>query len=123
MLRRRASAELILQRAPELDASDRSLLEAIYASGQSAAAVARLLGQPQRTVSARVRRLVRRVCTPEFGLVLLLQERWPKTRREVARACFVRGLSIREASQSLGITFHAARKHHAAIRAMAEAAA
>ena len=122
-LRRRAGAAVMLDRAHLLDPADQRLIEAIYSRGQSAAAVARLLGQPSRKVNARVHRLVKLLCSPECALVQAMKTRMPQARREIARACFVQGMSIRAASARVGITFYAARQHLAAVRALAEAAA
>ncbi len=121
-LRRRASAEEVLSRAHLLEATDRRVIEAIYGSGRTAAEVARVLGLPARKVSGRVRGVVKRLCSRECTLVQSMKSRWPETRRAVAVACFVHGLSIRRASERLGISFHSARQHYAAVRAILEAA-
>ncbi len=122
-LRRRAGSDLVLERAHLLDPADRRLIEAIYARGVTAAAMSRLMGQPPRKLTSRVRRLVKHLCSPECALVQAMESRLPRVRREVARACFVQGLSIRAASARVGITFYAARQHLAAVRALAEVAA
>mgnify|MGYP002654994195 CR=1 FL=1 len=122
-LRRRAGSDLVLERAHLLDPADQRLIEAIYARGVTAVAMSRLMGQPPRKLTSRVRRLVKHLCSPECALVQAMESRLPKVRREVARACFVQGLSIRAASARVGITFYAARQHLAAVRALAEVAA
>jgi hypothetical protein len=122
-LRRRAGADVVLARAHLLEAADRGVIEAIYGSGQSATQVARVLGVPARKMCDRVRAVVKRLRSRECTLVDTMGPKWGTTRRGVAVACFVHGLSIRRASERLGITFYAARQHYAAVRAILDAAA
>ncbi len=122
-LRRRAGADVVLARAHLLEAADRGVIEAIYGSGQSATQVAQVLGVPARKVRGQVRAVVKRLRSRECTLVDTMGPKWGTTRRGVAVACFVHGLSIRRASERLGITFHAARQHYAAVRAILDVAA
>ena len=54
----------------------------------------------------------------EYGLVRARRGSWTSTRRRVATACFIRGLSLRAAAQELNLTFHTVRLHHAAVLAL-----
>lgn len=95
-------------------------------------------GEPERrecdarALRARVRRVVRRMLTPEYRAVA----RWfsieklnlggadgaplSALRRKVAASCFLHGLSIREAAQELGLSLHTVRRHRDAVAALAE---
>lgn len=90
-----------------------------------------------RALRSRVRRVVRRMLTPEYQAVA----RWfaieklnagracgvsgaiGALRRRVGASCFLQGLSIREAARELGLSLHTVRRHRDAIAAMAEVAA
>lgn len=112
----RASHALILKGAEFLPAPDRALLKAVFQDGRSAAELARLNPHIKpRALSYRVRLLARRTLSPEFAFVTAHRRRWGRTRRKVATACFLHGLSIREAARLARVSFHAARQHHAAV--------
>jgi len=98
--------------------------------------------QDARALRSRVRRVVRRIMTPEYQAVA----RWfaieklsdglfaqPSSlshpaapdgpggtlRRRIAISCFLHGLSIREAARQLGLSLHTVRRHRDAVAAMA----
>ncbi|MCA9271470.1 MAG: response regulator transcription factor [Phycisphaerales bacterium] len=48
------------------------------------------------------------------------QSRWRPTRRKVAGACVLEGLSIREAAERLKLSPYTVRKHKEAIDALCE---
>jgi len=86
-----------------------------------------------RTLRARVRRVVRRMLTPEYQAVarwLALEKLGPRPdhsplgaegslRRKVAVFCFLHGLSLREASRELAASLHTVRRQRDAIAALA----
>ncbi|HYE63584.1 MAG TPA: hypothetical protein VD997_16455 [Phycisphaerales bacterium] len=112
----RGSQALILKGAEVLPHADRALLRAVYADGRSAAEIARLNPSVKaRAVSYRVRLLTLRVLSPEFAFVSAHRRKWGRTRAKVATACFLHGLSIREAARLARVSFHTARQHHAAV--------
>lgn len=129
-LRRRTTrnaAQLILERAAaaNLPADDLALLRAVYRDGLSASHVARLLGDPARrhdadprSVRRRVRRLSQRVRSPLFVFVLRHKDLWPDARRRVAEALILRGKSMRDTAEELGLTLYAIRRHHDVIHAL-----
>lgn len=119
----RSRAEQILARADRLPDGDRALLRAIYDTGQSVRDLAPIVGVSARALRRRVQRLVERVLSREFAFVLLQREHWAPTRRRVADAVFIDGLSLRRASRALGLTFHTVRRHHDMIAAAAESSA
>lgn len=113
-LRRRRKAEqidLVLQRASALGTPDRTLLEWVLRDGRTAIQVAHVTKEPVRAVRRRVRRLMRRILSPEFLFVVREREQWPPTRRRVADACIVDGRSMNQASKELRLSFHSVRRH------------
>lgn len=131
-----------------LDPVERAVLEAVFVHGHTCAELARLRGTPgyppalgdasrrtQATSEARrlrrlLGRVVDRVLSPEFMYVANLvgasglpaPPGWSSTRRRVATAIFLRGLSVRAAARELGLSQHVVRLHSDAVRAMADAA-
>ncbi|GEM_PF-1301879 len=102
--------------APYLDDRDREIVLAVLDRGQSAAAVGRLTNRQAREVRRHVKRVYRRISAPEFQFVLEQIDRLGGTRRKVASACFLHGLSLRQAAAKLGVTVHMVRRHVMAIR-------
>ncbi len=115
----RALAERAVQRAAHLPEAERQLVLAVCQRGQKATEVAALTGRHPRAVRRQLVRLLRRVNTPEFALVVGHGEAWSATMRSVGQACFVRGLSLSAAAKSLSLTYHAVRRQRDAVCALA----
>ncbi|MBL9032081.1 MAG: hypothetical protein JNM80_10300 [Phycisphaerae bacterium] len=121
----REVTEMLLHRAEALAPRDAALLRAVLGDGKPAREVAVLLGLPaggERAIRRHVSRLISRLTSPEFLVVLRHSQTWPAPCRRVATACVLHGLSIRAASRSLGISLHQVRAARAAVRALVEAA-
>jgi DNA-directed RNA polymerase specialized sigma24 family protein len=119
--RRRAgkgSWALLLKGAESLPQADRVLLKAVFGDGRSTAEVARMRGVSPRTVAHQVRRLSRRVLSPEFAFVVAKRRAWSRSRARVATLCFIQGCSIRDAARKTRLSFHAVRRHHDAVLAL-----
>ncbi|USN99697.1 MAG: hypothetical protein H6810_03290 [Phycisphaeraceae bacterium] len=71
-----------------------------------------------RTERRRLRRLVTRVLSPRFAFVIASRRAWAPTRRRVAMACVVQGLSMREAGAALGLSLHSVRRQMDAVEAL-----
>lgn len=119
--RRRAVAEELVERAEHLLPPDRALIRAVYHDGQTAAEIARLQGVSPRRVRSRLRRLIARMASPDFLVVARDRHAWPPTRRRVATAVVLQGLSMRETAIRLRLSLHAVRRHMEQIRALVEA--
>jgi DNA-directed RNA polymerase specialized sigma24 family protein len=119
---RRELADLIVQRSQALPPADSTLLQSIYGDGRSISSLAPMLGCDVRKLRRRVHRLVSRISSPEFIFVMSHRHRWTASRRRVAEACFVRGLSIKQAAAELSLTYHTVRRHFEALRALVQAA-
>lgn len=118
-LRRRSSADIaarVRNAAPYLDPADREVLLAVLDRGQSAAAIGRIARRSPREVRRQVRKTYRRITSPEFTFVMQRVDSWVGTRRRVAVASFLQGLSLRDTAASLGLTVHTVRQHVQAIR-------
>ncbi|MBC7771233.1 MAG: hypothetical protein H7210_01935 [Pyrinomonadaceae bacterium] len=116
----REAAEALVLRATWLPDCDRQLVLAVYEEGKSVIDLASLMKQPVRTLRARVRRLVERITSPIFAFVALNLDQWPMMLKRVAEACVVRGLTIKEASAELRISYYSVRRHLDLIRTMLE---
>ena len=112
--------QVIAGRASFLAPSDRALLEQVYVHGRPATEIALAAGISPKILRRRVKHLVARVLHPAYSFVLLRRETWPRDLREVGSAVFVEGCTLREASRSLGMTYHAARVARDAVLAMSE---
>jgi DNA-directed RNA polymerase specialized sigma24 family protein len=119
---RRDAVEHMLRLADQLPPAERSLVQAVYDRGLSAADLARAAGLPPWSVRRRLRRILARIASPVFAAVLRLEGDWPPRRRAVARAVWIEGLSQREAARSTGLSLHHARMEIERIRAALEAA-
>ncbi len=121
--KRRADAlnDRIVQRADWLEPDDRAMVQAMFADGYSAAQIARLSETPVRTIRARIHRIVTRLSDPRTAYVVRNAREWSRTRREIGRAIFVRGLSLRETANELEMSFYLVRRHREAIEAMFDA--
>lgn len=122
-LRRRSKADIadrILARADHLPDPDRALLHALYRDGKSAKELARLTRTPARTLRLRARRIVQRLSSPAFALVVVNSSSWPPLRQHIASLHVVEGKSIRAVASSLNLSLHQVRAHLAWIEMQVE---
>ncbi len=117
--------ECVYDAAPFLSEQDRELALGITVRGQKASSFAATFGKSPRQIRLHARRLLRRIVSSEcrFSIRLLANKSsiaGTATRRNIARECFVHGVSIRDAAKKLGLTIHTVRSHVAAIRNQAE---
>lgn len=116
-----ADHETVLSRADLLPAeTDAALLKAVYAKGEPIAELARLRREKPGQTRRRLTALTRRLLSREFEFVVRHRASLIGHRRSVATLCFIHGCSMREAARELGLSFHAVRRHHVAIRALME---
>lgn len=135
---RRSYAELLVERSAWLPPIDRALVEAVFGEGLSVAAYVRrsvdrgtpvvpAAGDPDavgaeslcRSARRRLQRIVQRLTSDRFAFVVARRNTWSATRRRVAMACGVHGLSLREAARHLGVSLHTVRRHMQAVDALA----
>lgn len=124
--RRRIIATTIVDRCQALPEDERDLLLAVFEQGRTIQQVVRRQDPDPATLSRRsalarrnLRRLVRRILCPTFDVVRRLGPSWPPAMARVGHACFIRGLSMREAADALDISLYNVRRHAQAIRAIA----
>lgn len=123
-LRRRFEAQTsgrLVRRAHWLDPDDRELILAMFDRGQSAASIASIHQSNPRMVRRRLRQLITRLNDPRVAYVVAHQGHWGRTRQRVARDLFIRGFTMRQVSERLGVSLHCVRKHRDAIEALAAA--
>lgn len=124
-LRRRrdaAQADAIARRSDLLTPEDGALLRAVFEQGVSMRQLAAMRNESVRRVRNRVRTLATRSLSARFEFVMRRREDWPPTRRRVASACVLRGLTMREAAAELKVSLHSVRRHMDAINALCEQA-
>lgn len=120
---RQDDARVIVDRARHLPEAERELLMMIFGQGVS---VAELVRQREadpaqryaraRTLRKRVHALVTRVLDPRFAYVAQHAGAWPARQRDTARACILRGLSMRKAARELNLSLHSVRRYIDAVR-------
>ncbi len=124
-LRRRrqgAWVDRVLDRAEWLPADERTLIESVFRDGRTAVEVAHLTREDPRAVRRRVRRAVDRAMSDRLAFVVRARGSWSPTRRRVADLTVIEGVSMRAASERLGLSYHTVRRHREAIEALYSAA-
>ena len=111
----------IIQRAHWLEEDDRQLVMAMFRDGLSAQAIAKCFGLCPRKTRRRIKNLIHRLNDPRVAYVVEHHDHWSKSRRAIAHALFIQGRSMRETTDSLGVSFYSVRKHREAINAMCQA--
>jgi DNA-directed RNA polymerase specialized sigma24 family protein len=132
-LRRRVARDQrdrLVELAAGLPEPDRVLVELVIREGRPISQIARLQGVEPLRLRRRLKRLLRRLASDEYlfvsrhVLVTALRgepvSHWPATRRRVAQACFMHGLSLRQAATALHLSLHAVRGHRDAVRALVQ---
>ncbi|MGB0768004.1 MAG: hypothetical protein ACPGYV_09870, partial [Phycisphaeraceae bacterium] len=71
------------------------------------------------TIGRRIKRLTRRIESPEFRFTLLHQEKLPRTMRRTATLLFVQGRSLRETARLTKKTLHRVRCDRAMLLTLA----
>ena len=137
---------MLVERAGWLPTADRALVEAVYGEGLTVIAFVRRcldrgiapvdrtalsiteggdasgsLEAWTRVARRRLRRLVARLESDRFMLVVGRRNAWATTRRRVAVTCVLQGRSLRQASRDLGLSLHTVRRHMEAVEAACEA--
>lgn len=122
-LRRKRSRHLIetiREGAKHLPDADRALIWDVFELGRPLAEVAGARAESPRRLSRRLHRITGRLLDPRFRFVAEHRVKWRPARRQVAGACILEGLSIREAALRLKMSQHTVRKHKEAIEALCE---
>ena len=113
----RQTVSLLVDLAAFLPSQDRLLLESILVDGHSVADVARGRGVNWSAVKRWHCRLIHRLGNPAFGLVARHLDLLDADERRLAEAVVFAGVSIRRASQALGLSFGLIRRRRAALLA------
>ncbi|MEM1108249.1 MAG: hypothetical protein AAGH99_06120 [Planctomycetota bacterium] len=106
---RREDAAFILAMAPHLDREEQMLIEHVFRDGLSAADYARVSGQAPRKAQRRIRLVIQRIYSPEFGFVLNYRELLPYRLRRAARLLFLEGCGLRGTAERMGVSLHTVR--------------
>ncbi|MDQ7012964.1 MAG: hypothetical protein Q9O74_03600 [Planctomycetota bacterium] len=124
---RRDVARTLVDRAVHLPEQDRYLIEGVFRDGRPISDLAQMWrehpgpGRAPRSLRRRLHRLVDRLLSPRFEVVAQLNHTWTPTRKRVATACVLHGLSTRRAAADLGISLHTVRRQVDAINAICDA--
>ncbi|MEZ6164220.1 MAG: hypothetical protein R3B67_07265 [Phycisphaerales bacterium] len=113
-----ATISRLIRRAQWLSGPDRELFLAYYEQGLCATRIGVMLGMDPRSVRRSIRQMTARLNDPRAAYVAAHCNAWGRSRGAIARELFLRGRSMREVSQKLGISLHCVRKHRDAIEAM-----
>lgn len=110
----RERAETLVARSEYLDPADRALIHAVFRQGTSVAELARASGASAKRLRARLRSISERVLSPAFAAVVTGSDRWPANLRRVALEVIVKGHTLRQTAQTLGLTHATVRAHRQA---------
>ncbi|MFG0329296.1 MAG: hypothetical protein ACF8PN_05290 [Phycisphaerales bacterium] len=116
----RDEAERLLPKLAHLTPEDEALCRGVFENGMTPAQLARLTGLHRSTVANRVKRISRRMRSPEFAFVLATRDAWDEERRRVATARFLEGRPLRETARVTGVSVFRVRRHCDAILAQFE---
>lgn len=117
---RRDRADCIVARAAFLPPAERLLVESYFRDGRTIKILAEASTTDPRVLSRRLRRLTERLLSDRFSFVLRNFESWSPSRRRVATAMVLQGLSMRAASMHLRMSLYSVRRHADAIHALYE---
>lgn len=117
---RRDRTDCIVARAAFLPPSERLLVESYFREGRTIKILAEASATDPRVLSRRLRRLTERLLSDRFSFVLRNFEGWSPSRRRVAMAMVMQGLSMRAASIHLRMSLYSVRRHADAINALYE---
>ena len=118
--RRRSDIDALLAMAAHLPPEDAALVRAVFGQGMRASELAAVRHESARAVRRRVRSVAKRALSPRFRVVVRDRGAWGPTRRRVADACVLQGMSMRAAAASQRLTLHSVRRHLDAINALVE---
>lgn len=116
-----------MDRATHLPEQDRYLIEGVFRDGRPISDLAAMwrehpaAGRAPRSLRRRLHRLVDRLLSPRFEVVASLNHTWGPTRKRIATACVLHGLSTRQAADHLGVSLHTVRRQIDAINAICDA--
>ena len=124
LMRRRRDllTEMVTRHAHHLKQEDSALLDAVVIREARIDVVAQLLNDNIDRCRRRVRRLLQRLSSFEFGYVANRMATWSEREQSVARTCFLRGLTIKQAALELGISASTTRRTRERIAARIEGA-
>lgn len=123
-------AQRVTEFARWLPPEEAALVRGAYQAGQTAGQLAAIAQVPRYVAQRRLRKVLERVLSADFRHAARQLElapatpEWPpaagslrganerQIHLAVLRAVFIEGLSLRAASQRLGIALHAVRRHH-----------
>ncbi|MBK7406538.1 MAG: hypothetical protein IPJ41_18565 [Phycisphaerales bacterium] len=123
----RSRADTLVERAALLSKEERLLVEGVFRDGRTVTQLARVWRRPEgprieaKSLQRRLRRILRRMHTPEFAFVAKHRGAWPPPMDRVATACILHGLTLREASLELGLSVHTVRRNFHAVLALCAA--
>lgn len=115
----RLHAEELVRAARHLSQRDRALVAAVYERGLALKAVAIINNTQVSRLHRRLVRIVERLRSPLFRMVLREHARWPPDRRAIAEAIVLRGEPQREIADMLGVSLHEVRMELAHLKALA----
>lgn len=114
-------SDTMVRRAHWLEPDDRELVLAMFQRDQSASEIALLSNEDPRNIRRRLKHLIARLNDPTVAYVVAHHKQWPRTRRAIARELYIRGRTMRQASERFRMSLHSVRKHRDAIETMCQA--
>jgi DNA-directed RNA polymerase specialized sigma subunit len=106
----RGGIEIIRRRIGILNGKDKELMSLYYIDGLSFHRIASLLGINRISVSRRIRRITCRIMAGQYIRCLRYKQSFNPIQIQIAREHYIRGKTMRQIAQNLGISFHDVRK-------------
>lgn len=103
-------AEVLMGRAELLERGDRDLLEAILVRGQTIGSISRMTGVSPRSVSNRVRRLLKRLASRGFMNAARALSHLSQEKATLARLRYCAGISERQLARRYDVSSHVIRR-------------
>ena len=117
---RTAQGQMLRDLGAGLSAPDQRVLTAFLVGGVPTAAIAASLQCSRRTVTRRVHKLLQRMNSPTYLYVLRQGSLLSRRQREVAKALFLEGQSIRQAARATGESIHYVRRTRRRIQMLSQ---
>lgn len=116
---KRAQIQQLLALAEFLPPADRVLIDHVLGKGMPLPRLAKLYQRSNRQLRRQVEKIIKRLSNHMFRFFALQMNSLPAETRPTAKCIVLHGLTVREASETIGISEYLVRKHINTIRVAA----
>ena len=112
----REDIDLLRRRISLLDGKDKLLMSMYLDNGNSFRQISRLLGVCEATISRKIHRLTRHLTGQSFEIYRNNRKKFYERQKDIARDCFLMGLSMRQIASKRRCSYYQIRNTMAQIR-------